>query len=312
MKKVRLRNLWVLLCALFAILLAGCQTVAEFTASGERLSVPVVEAGEAVGAGNIVFTEKGTSLLSKIYWKFKKPNAAISEATIQIEGTRTYSASNDSIRLGSADGVINTLLGIRQYDYEWTGRLLYDGAELPLWYHFWVAGERRGEKQYELAHDYCGGSKATLKDKLKLFEYYIPKDASILAMESDVNGSYRTVPLLVARFKTGSGAEYCVYATRSKKYAVDNRGALSDGELATFAPKITAKEIILDTEQLFQITDTEKTELFAECTKSSYTLYGAADEGRAADVKGCVGTFIGYLWVLDEHERADRVLTSKD
>lgn len=294
------------------ILVSSCQTMAEYTLSNEKSVALVVEEENPVDFGNIVFTEKGTSIVSKLFWSLKKPSPSINEKTIQIEGCRTFSSSNSSIRTRSVDSTINSLIGIKQYDYEWTGKLIFDTNETAIWYHFWVAGSSRENKEYELDYDYCGGKKATLKDKLKIFEYYIPKDASILTMQSDINNFNKEIPLFVAKFRTNSDAEYYIYATRSKKYDVKNLANLSEEELEKWMPKITSKEIILDEEQVFQITNTNKDKLFAECSKDSYKIYSATDEETKRDIKECIGSFIAYLWAIDEHEKADRVLTADD
>ena len=168
MKNIEFTKLFFFFLKILGIIvLTSCQTLATYTLSDEKLVATVLEPGESVDSGNIVFTEKGTSFLSKIYWKLKKTNPSINEKTIQIEGHRTYSSDKGTIRTTSADSTINTLMGIEQHDYEWTGSLTYDGKELPIWYHFWVAGSSRGMKEYELTLNYCGGKKPTFKDKLK-------------------------------------------------------------------------------------------------------------------------------------------------
>ena len=313
---MRINNMKKVFLLIFAnallFLFDSCQTMATYSLSDEKLVALVVENEEPVSSGNIVFTEKGTSIFSKIYHGFKSPNPAVNEKTVQIVGCRTFSGDKGTIRTSSADSTINTLMGIEQHDYEWTGNLIYDDKEVPVWYHFWVAGSSRGTKEYELDLDYCDGKKATFKDKLNLFEYYVPEDASILTMQSDLNNFHKKIPLLVAKFKTNSGSEYCIYATRSKKYEKENLVDLTEEELEAWSPKITSKEIILDNEQVFQITNEEKSILFAECSKDSYRIYSAVTDEIKNDVNNCIGTFMGYLWAIDEHERTDRVLTTKD
>lgn len=308
-----MKNFFKILFIIFILCsLISCQTVASYKLSDEKLISTIIDSDKIIDSGNIIFTKKGNSIFSKMYWTFKKQDSSINKKTIQIEGCRTFSSDKNTIRTSSTDATINTLMGIKQHDYEWSGKLIYDSLEIPVWYHFWVAGSSRGMKEYELSLDYCGGKEASFKDKLKFFEYYVPEDASILTMQSDINKFHKKIPLLVAKFTTNSNSEYYIYATRSKKYEAENFANLTEEEITEWMPKTTSKEIILDEGQIFQIVNMEKNELYAECSKNNYTIYSATNKDKENDVKNCIGAFIGYLWAIDEHEKAGRVLTSND